>query len=408
MMSIYRDVVYALIKRNLNMNNKVGIYMFTNNVKTNDNGEPLRYIGQSINIEDRYKDHKGRYGKSPMYEDFETYGFENFTFEILRECKEEELDNLEIYYIENYNTLWPNGYNLTTGGSGYPNRATEYTIQKLVEANTGINNPMFGTNEDRLGEKNPMFNKRHSEEARRKIAERSSREIHPMSRKIEDKSGRVWNCVKECSEFLDIDYGKFISALKGTTNFQVHVRHLDLHYIDERPLNYKYTPLEILELDAIPKKKRKYKKPLSETSTCSKKVIDKDGNVYNSVAECARVLNYTRSRMSSFLLGDWYFPPELEHLELKFLNPEYNKRREDKEKNRREFEEKEKPRDLYKPTKTKDERIKQIIDKDGNIYKSVKECSEIFGINQNNLSGMLSGSRNRTKQVIELGLEYLN
>lgn len=390
------------------MNKKIGIYMFTNNVKTNENGQPLRYIGQSIDIDDRYKDHKGRYSKSPMYDDFETYGFENFTFEILKECKEEDLDNFEIYYIEQYNTLWPNGYNLTRGGSGYPNRPTEYTIQKMIEANTGINNPMFGTNEDRLGEKNPMFNKRQSAEARRKIAERSRKEIHPMSRKIEDKSGRVWACVKDCAKFLDLDYGKFISALKGSTTFAIHVRHLDLHYQDERPENYEFVSLEELEKNAIPKKKRNYKKPLSETSTCGKKVIDKDGNIYNSVKECAKHINYNSSRLNTFLLGVWHFPPELEYLELRFLNPDHNKRREENEKRRQEFELKEKPIDIYKPTKSKDERIKQIIDKDGNIYNSVKECSEQFGINQNNLSGMLSGSRNKTKQVIELGLEYLN
>lgn len=387
---------------------KTGIYMFTNNVKNNELGKPMRYIGQSINIEDRYKDHKGRYGKSPMYEDFETYGFENFTFEILLECKPEEMDDFEIYLIEEYNTIWPNGYNLTAGGSGYPRIITELSKERMVEANTGINNPMFGTNEDRIGEGNPMFNKRHSEEARRKIAERSRADIHPMARKIEDKSGRVWGCVKECAEFLNIDYSKFIEALKGKISFAKQIRHLDLHYLTERPDNYEFVSLEELEKNAIPKKQRIYKKPLSETSTCNKNVIDKNGHIYNSVAECARILkSVSSSRLSSFLLGDWKFPPELEHLELKFLNPEHNERRWLKEKERAEFESKEKHMNYYKPKKTKQERMKKIIDKDGNIYESVKECSVKFEINQNNLSGMLSGSRNKTQKVIQLGLEYL-
>lgn len=391
------------------MDKKVGIYMFTNNVKSNENGNPLRYIGQSIDIDERYRSHKGRYGKSLLYDDFEIYGFENFTFEILIECKEEELDDFEIYCIEDYNTLWPNGYNLTKGGSGYPNQPTEYTIQKLIEANTGINNPMFGTNEDRLGEKNPMFNKRHSEEARRKIAERSSREIHPTSRKIEDKSGRIWFSAVECGKFFGVQSSHICGMLKGKRKVYHYLQHLDLHYLDERSENYEFVSLEELENNAIPKKEKKFKKPLSEISICAKRVIDKDGNIYNSVRDCAKKLHLkSAASLNSYLLGNLNFPPELEHLNLRFEKPEYNLNRDEKDKLRKEFEEKEKPIDLYKPTKTKDERIKRIIDKDENIYNSIKECSEIFGINQKNLSGMLSGSRNKTKQVIELGLKYLN
>jgi len=46
------------------------------------------------------------------------YGRKNFEWEILWEgnCDEEELSNLEILYIEQYNSTYPNGYNLTSGG----------------------------------------------------------------------------------------------------------------------------------------------------------------------------------------------------------------------------------------------------------------------------------------------------
>ena len=44
------------------------------------------------------------------------YKPENFKLEILKECIIEELDYFEKYYIENYNTMTPNGYNLTSGG----------------------------------------------------------------------------------------------------------------------------------------------------------------------------------------------------------------------------------------------------------------------------------------------------
>jgi len=44
------------------------------------------------------------------------YGSENFTLSIIIECDVNELNNYEEHYIKLYNTLTPNGYNLTSGG----------------------------------------------------------------------------------------------------------------------------------------------------------------------------------------------------------------------------------------------------------------------------------------------------
>jgi hypothetical protein len=44
------------------------------------------------------------------------YGKENFDVELLENCPYNEIDNLEKYYVKKYNTLAPNGYNLTVGG----------------------------------------------------------------------------------------------------------------------------------------------------------------------------------------------------------------------------------------------------------------------------------------------------
>lgn len=64
----------------------IGIYKITNNI----NGKV--YIGQSIDINKRWKEHKYRsqipnkeYDKY-LYRAFRKYGLENFTFEILEEC----------------------------------------------------------------------------------------------------------------------------------------------------------------------------------------------------------------------------------------------------------------------------------------------------------------------------------
>lgn len=47
------------------------------------------------------------------------YGKEKFNVKLICDCELEELDNLEEFYINKYNTLFPNGYNLTKGGKKF-------------------------------------------------------------------------------------------------------------------------------------------------------------------------------------------------------------------------------------------------------------------------------------------------
>lgn len=95
----------------------IGIYKITNKV----NGKI--YIGQSIDILKRWYDHKYKSFyendvsyNSPIHSAIRKYGVQNFIFEIIEECNENVLDELEIKYIQQYNSLVPNGYNVSTGG----------------------------------------------------------------------------------------------------------------------------------------------------------------------------------------------------------------------------------------------------------------------------------------------------
>lgn len=111
------------------------IYKFTN--KTNGKV----YIGQTIHEKARYKNHlsnKRENFKSLIDKAISKYGIENFDYEILYRCSGEreevikELNNLEIEYIEKYDCLVPNGYNLQTGGN-MRFTVTEETRKKLSE-----------------------------------------------------------------------------------------------------------------------------------------------------------------------------------------------------------------------------------------------------------------------------------
>lgn len=66
------------------------------------------YIGQSVNIRDRWSQHiKAGLSSQPsnkLYQAMHLDGPENFTFEVLSECSKEDLDKLEAYWIEFYDT----------------------------------------------------------------------------------------------------------------------------------------------------------------------------------------------------------------------------------------------------------------------------------------------------------------
>ena len=86
----------------------IGIYMYTDK----DNGK--RYIGQSVNIKQRYIDHKNGMSKSSRPTPFDillhTKGIDSFSFEVLEECPIEKLDEKEKFWIEYYDS-YNNGYN---------------------------------------------------------------------------------------------------------------------------------------------------------------------------------------------------------------------------------------------------------------------------------------------------------
>lgn len=90
------------------------------------------YIGQSINIEFRWQRHrqtmneKSDASKRPLYCDMRKYGIENFSFEVVEECSQEELAEREVYWVSYYDSF-NNGYNLTRGG----HVPTKVDIEKL-------------------------------------------------------------------------------------------------------------------------------------------------------------------------------------------------------------------------------------------------------------------------------------
>lgn len=110
-----------------------GIYCITNKI----NGKS--YVGQSVNIEQRWKAHRTRpFNKnssqyeSSFYRAIRKYGLNNFIFSVLEECEQQELDNRECFWIDKLNSF-KNGYNLTTGGQNTRtnSKLTELEVQEI-------------------------------------------------------------------------------------------------------------------------------------------------------------------------------------------------------------------------------------------------------------------------------------
>lgn len=82
------------------------------------------YIGETIknNPERRWNEHKSKInmgiGCPALQCAVNKYGIVNFKFEILIICFDEDRYRFEKEYIKKYNSLSPNGYNLTPGGEG--------------------------------------------------------------------------------------------------------------------------------------------------------------------------------------------------------------------------------------------------------------------------------------------------
>lgn len=93
------------------------------------------YIGQSVHIETRWSEHCRPSANSVISNAIHKYGKDNFSFEILKKCKESELDKWEEYYINFYNSIVPNGYNVEEKVEGSKNIFSKYskeTFQNII------------------------------------------------------------------------------------------------------------------------------------------------------------------------------------------------------------------------------------------------------------------------------------
>jgi group I intron endonuclease len=137
------------------------IYLITNKI----NG--MKYIGQTTceDVQKRWKQHRtknsnsvGRFLKSA----YEKYGYENFKYQIVCICFNEDCDKYEEDYIKKFNTMAPNGYNLREGGVN--SKFSEETKRLQREATTRrMADPERRMKSSQKGEKHPNYGKKYTD-----------------------------------------------------------------------------------------------------------------------------------------------------------------------------------------------------------------------------------------------------
>lgn len=101
-------------------NNILGTSTITGIYKITNQENNKCYIGQSVDIAKRWKDHAkcGLGIDTPagnkLYQDMKDFGIWNFSWELLEECSREQLNDKERYYIDLYQSK-DYGYNTTKG-----------------------------------------------------------------------------------------------------------------------------------------------------------------------------------------------------------------------------------------------------------------------------------------------------
>ena len=155
---------------------KSGIYCIENLINYK------KYIGQSVNIYARWKQHISELNENKHFNDYlqkswNKYGEDNFKFYVIEYCDINELDDKEIYYIDFYQTLnRDTGYNLMSGGT-FGRKYSQESREKMSRSLQGhkVSNEtrqkIKDNHADIGGEKNGMYGKRHTEDAKRKVSE---------------------------------------------------------------------------------------------------------------------------------------------------------------------------------------------------------------------------------------------
>ena len=200
------------------------------------------YIGETKckDVSKRWNQHKQTIeinkGCPALRDAVKKYGIDNFEFSVLIICFDDERFKYEIEYIKKYNSVVPNGYNLTNGGEGGGFQGKTHTEEvknsiKNKLKQKYIDNPEL---KEQLSERNKIV--MSNPEVREKI-KNGILNSEKMKKMIEDKRIGNYEQIKHSEERKN----KISESLKKyhATNNKIKIKQYD---IDNNLLN-EYTSI---------------------------------------------------------------------------------------------------------------------------------------------------------------------
>ncbi len=184
-----------------------------------------QYVGiTKFSIEERFFQHTKR--GFLLTEAIQKYGEQNFFIELVEEVEStERAYELEIFYIQKYNTKVPNGYNLTDGGDGiFGWEASEEYRQECSKRVKLLHK------EKKVG----MYGKKHSEETKKKMSASSKGNKNCLGRTLSEESKQ---------KIREKHLGKFVSE---ETKKKISENHHDISG-KNNPMYGKKHSLETIE-----------------------------------------------------------------------------------------------------------------------------------------------------------------
>lgn len=230
------------------------IYKITNKI------DQKIYIGQTTKLRptDRFSQHrylanhpKQEKSISYLHRAMAAHGVDNFSFEIIEECADNQLNERESYWIQQYDCIIPNGYNITSGGKGtvgysrpqsteerlkrqasniqffidHPEarQAASERTKKLWQDEeyrkkvTESNRRFYQEHPDMFkGENNPMYGKKHTEEALAKIRAHAATRKNKIAQLDKDTLEviQVFDGIKDAEKVMNVSHGWLSKAAR--------------------------------------------------------------------------------------------------------------------------------------------------------------------------------------------------
>ena len=190
------------------------------------------YIGQSENIEKRWKQHKGREDNIHLKNAMEKYGLNNFSFEVLIKFidgpfNKKYLNKFEEYFGKKYDAINRNkGYNIREYGTH--GKMSNETLQVIKEKCSGIGNGFYGKKHSKeskikmslkqIGENNPRYGKVGLKGAKNPFFGKKGKDNPHSKSVICIETGIKFDSIRLASRFINKASTSITKCCKGKAN----------------------------------------------------------------------------------------------------------------------------------------------------------------------------------------------